>query len=172
MIMKQLFLFAVLVSTFFACSGNQKQTNTTVAPIALEQLLATADKQLNDTVTVVGYVTHTCKQSGKKCFIVGESKGISLRVEAQGEIQTFSPELIGSKLAITGTLKEEQLSKESIDEMENAVKLKQVNETATVEACETELSNISDMRKWMKEHNKDYYSIYYMDGYKYEVLDK
>jgi len=76
--MKQLFLFAVLVSTFFACSGNQKQTNTTVAPIALEQLLATADKQLNDTVTVVGYVTHTCKQSGKKCFIVGESKGMSL----------------------------------------------------------------------------------------------
>jgi len=45
--MKQLFLFAVLVSTFFACSGNQKQTNTTVAPIALEQLLATADKQLS-----------------------------------------------------------------------------------------------------------------------------
>ncbi|MDR0795911.1 MAG: hypothetical protein LBE79_07685 [Tannerella sp.] len=169
--MKQFLLFAVFISAFFACSGNKNQADTSATPLEIDQLLAVADQKIDHTVTVVGYVTHTCKHSGKKCFIVGESQELSLRVEAQGEIETFSPELIGSKLAITGTLKEQQLSKEYIDNMENEVKLMQAGETISEEACATELSNISDMRKWMKDHNKDYYSMYYMDGLKYEVLN-
>ena len=31
--------------------------------------------------------------------------------------------------------------------------------------------NINEMREWMKAHNKDYYSIYYMDGERYEVIE-
>jgi hypothetical protein len=169
--MKQFVLFAVFATTLFACSGNKKQADLSASAIELDQLLTVADQKVDNTVTVVGYVTHTCKHSGKKCFIVGESQEVSFRIEAQGEIETFSPELIGSKLAITGTLKEQQLSREYIDELENEVIQLQTNEEASEEACAAELSNISDMRKWMKEHDKDYYSIYYMDGLKYEVLE-
>ena len=169
--MKQLVLFAVLASALFSCSGSKKLAEASDSAFGLDQLIAVADQKVDNTVTVVGYVTHTCKHSGKKCFIVGESQKVSLRVEAQGEIETFSPELVGSKLAITGTLKEQRLSQEYIDEMESAVKLLQVNEEASEEACATELSNISDMRKWMKDNNKDYYVIYYMDGLKFDVLD-
>jgi len=89
---------------------------------------------------------------------------------AQGEIETFSSELVGSKLSITGVLKEYQLSEEAINEMESDVKeLEQ--EEGMEETCATEMTNIKEMRAWMKEHGKDYYVIYYMDGMKYDILD-
>ena len=168
--MKQLFIFSVLALALFSCSGNKKQAEAPVPAFELDNLLAVADQKVDATVTVVGYVTHTCKHSGKRCFIVGESQEASIRVEAEGEIETFSSELIGSKLAITGVLKEYQLSEEYINEMESEVK--QLEESAGMaEVCAAELSNISDMRKWMKEHDKNYFVIYYMDGLKYDVLD-
>ena len=167
--MKKL-LLAVLVLALLSCSGNNQQSESVATAFELDNLLAIADQELNDTITVVGYVTHTCKHSGKRCFIVGESQKASLRVEAQGEIGGFTAELVGSKLAITGILKEHHLSQEYIDGLEVDVKKLQQKE-GMAEACAAELSNISDMRKWMKEHNKNYYVIYYMDGLKYEVLD-
>jgi len=154
----------------FSCSGNKKQAEASAAPFELDNLLAVADQQVDATITVVGYVTHTCRHSGKRCFIVGESQEASLRVEAEGEIETFSSELIGSKLAVTGVLKEFQISEESINEMEVEVKELE-NEEGMAETCAAELSNISDMRQWMKDHDKNYYTIYYMDGLSYEVLD-
>ena len=168
--MKQIFLFSVLALALFSCSGNNKQAETAVGSYELDNLLAVADQKVDETLTVVGYVTHTCMHSGKKCFIVGESQEASFRIEAQGDIETFSSELIGSKLAVTGVLKEQQISEEYINEMEIEVKQLE-NEDGMEETCATELSNISDMRKWMKDHDKNYYVIYYMDGLKYDVLD-
>ena len=169
--MRQFVLFAVLASALFSCSGNKKQAEIADAKVELDQLIAVADQKVDNTVTVVGYVTHTCKHSGKKCFIVGESQKVSLRVEAQGDIETFSPELVGSKLAITGTLKEQHVSREYIDEWESGVILLQQSEEANQESCAAELSSISEWRKWMEDNNKDYYVLYYMDGLKYDVLD-
>jgi len=178
--MKQLLFFVVLLVAIFSCSGNKKQADASteaqtavsasVPSFGLDSLLAVADQEVDKTITVVGFVTHTCKHSGKRCFIVGESHAASLRVEAKGDIGGFNRELVGSKLAITGVLKEHRLTQEYINQMEKDVKVKQT-EDAAAESCESELSNISDMRKWMKDHNKDYYVIYYMDGMKYETLD-
>ncbi|MDR2802480.1 MAG: hypothetical protein LBB31_04595 [Prevotellaceae bacterium] len=179
--MKQLLVFAALSFALVACSGNKKRANAPAAASAtsavaeastfpLDDLLAVADQEVDKTITVVGYVTHTCKHSGKRCFIVGESQEASLRVEAKGEIGGFNRELVGSKLAINGILKERRLSQEYIAEMEKNVNLKK-QEDGAAESCEAELSNITDMRKWMKDHNKDYYVIYYMDGLSFETLD-
>ncbi|MDR2805465.1 MAG: hypothetical protein LBB85_07465 [Dysgonamonadaceae bacterium] len=179
--MKQLVALAALSLVLGACSGNKKQAEASAdAPLTsvaaetssfpLDDLLAVADQEVDKTITVVGYVTHTCKHSGKRCFIVGESQEASLRVEAKGEIGGFNRELVGSKLAINGVLKERRLSQEYIAELEKDVNLKK-QEDGAAESCEAELSNIADMRKWMKAHNKDYYVIYYMDGLSFETLD-
>ena len=169
--MKQFFLFVALVFVFSCSGGNKKQADTAVA-YGVEALLAVADQNVDSTVTVVGIVTHTCKHSGKRCFIESESQTVSLRVEIdpEGEIELFTPELIGSKLAITGILKEELLSEEYINERENSVKQIE-QEGRSPEACAAELSNINDMRKWMEENGKDYFIIYYLDGLKYEVVE-
>ena len=171
--MKQFLFLATFAVALFSCTGNQKQAEATDVAFGLDNLLAVAEQEVDNTITVVGFVTHTCKHSGKKCFIVGESQTASLRVEVEpeGEIDVFTPDLIGSKVAITGVLKEQHLSSEYIDEMENEVKQQQKEGIETEEVCATELSNISDMRQWMKDRGKDYYAIYYMDGLKYEVLD-
>jgi len=108
--MKQIFVFSVLALALFSCSGNRNQAENTDIALELDYLLTIAEQEVDKTVTVVGYVTHTCKHSGKRCFIVGESQKVSLQVEAEGEIESFSAELVGSKLAITGTLKEHRLS--------------------------------------------------------------
>ena len=176
--MKQLFVFAVLSLALFSCSGNKKQDASNEAQTVaiegqvfeLDNLFSVADQEVDKTIKVVGYVTHTCKHSGRRCFIVGESQEASLRVEAKGEIGGFNRELVGSKLAITGILKERRLSQEYISQVEQEVKQKKAAGEDS-EACETELSNIDGIRKWMKEHNKDYYVTYYMDGLDFEVLD-
>ena len=180
--MKQLFLLAVLSVALFSCSGNKKaetvaeNTGTTAVvdeqlpAFGLDSLLKVADRELDKTVKVNGYVTHTCKHSGKRCFIVGESQTVSMRIEAKGDIGGFNRELVGSKIEVSGTLKERRLTKEYIAEMEKDVELKK-KEDGSAESCAAELSNIADMRKWMKDNDKDYYSIYYMDGLNFTVLD-
>ena len=34
------------------------------------------------------------------------------------------------------------------------------------------MQNITAMRRWMKENNKDSYSVYYSDGMNYEVVEE
>jgi len=168
--MRQLVLFAALATVLFSCSGNKNQAKTADVAVELDQFLTVVDQKVDETVTVVGYVTHTCKHSGMKCFIVGESQKVSLQVMAEGEIKSFNADLVGSKLAITGIVKEHHISEESINEREiNAKQLE--NQEGMAEACAAELDSVNDMRQWMKDHGKDYYIVYYMDGLKYEILD-
>ena len=36
--------------------------------------------------------------------------------------------------------------------------------------CNSEKNSIQQMREWMKNHNKDFYSIYYVNGIDYEIV--
>lgn len=171
---------AVAVFCLTAC-GNKKAEQSTqveetvatsnVTSYKLDDLLAVADQFIDQTVTVRGFVTHTCKHSGKRCFIVGDDQKTSMRIEATGKISDFNRELVGSELAITGILKERRLSKEYLDQHEKDMNEKKAQEDGSAEACEAELDNIKGMREWMKANNKDYYSTYYMDGESYDVIE-
>lgn len=157
-----------------SATANNNIDNTTITNVAtyeLDSLLAIADQLIDKTVKVRGVVTHTCKHSGKRCFIVGESE-TSFRIEAGGEIGGFNKELVGSELDILGVVKERRLTKEYIDQYEKDVEAEKVKEDGSAETCQAELSNIESMRKWMKDNNKDYYAIYYMNGENYDVVEK
>lgn len=180
--MKKLLFIAVAALIAVSC-GDKPQQNTNSAEEAstqsdanvpsfeLTKLLAEADQLVDKTVIVTGTVTHTCKHSGKRCFIVGEDGKTSFRVEAKGDIGGFNKELVGSDLAIKGTLKERRLTKEYIDQQEKEVNEKKEKEDGSAESCQAELNNINSMKEWMKENGKDYFSIYYMDGQSYEVIE-
>jgi hypothetical protein len=180
--MKKLLFFAFALATLASC-GNKKaqqevateekiEVTTDARTYKLDELLADAEQLVNKTVTVRGFVTHTCKHSGKRCFIVGDDQKTTLRVEAKGEIGGFNRELIGSELAITGVVKERRISKEYLDQYEKDVNEKKAKEDGSAEQCEHELSNIKGIREWMKDHNKDHYSTYYMDGERYDVIEE
>lgn len=182
--MKHLSLSLAILAFIMASCNNGKKThqpqqNTSPVQLAaevpvfeLDSLLAIADQKVDQTVKVHGYVTHTCKHSGKRCFLVGESKNSSFRVEAKGEIGGFNRELVGSKLEITGVVKERRLTKEYLAQTEKELNEQKAKEDGSAESCQAELNNISEMRAKMKELGKDYYSIYYMDGQNYEVLQQ
>lgn len=181
--MKKILFLAVVLSCMAACNnksaeqqsaGQNEEVKTYAADASvykLDSLLAAADQLVDQTVTVRGFVTHTCKHSGKRCFIVGDDQKTSFRVEAGGEIGGFNRELTGSELAITGIVRERRLTKEYIDQYEEQVNEKKLQEDGSAETCQAELNNINGMREWMKANNKNYYSIYYMDGESYEVVE-
>lgn len=175
---KNLLLLGILVLSIVACGGNKsagitaaEETTAVASAYSLDSLLRSAEDIVGQSVTVRGFVTHTCKHSGRRCFIVGEDQKVSMRVEAKGEIGGFNRELIGSELAITGVLRVNKLTKEAIDKQEETVNEQKAQGTADEEACDASLNNLRSMREWMKENNKDYYGVYYMDGESYEVIE-
>ena len=180
--MKKILFIAAVLFCMTACNnksteqsaGETIETKTYAAGdqlYKLDELLAVADQMIDKTVTVRGSVTHVCVHSGKRCFIVGDDPKISMRVEAKGEIGGFNRELVGSELDITGIVKERRLTKEFIDQHEKDVNEKKAKEDGSAETCQAELNNINEMREWMKANNKDYYSLYFMDGESYEVVE-
>lgn len=182
--MKKIMLLAYMAICLVSCTSKNTENkgsdadSTSVAQVSdlamysLDSLLAEADQLVNKKVIVKGSVTHTCKHSGKRCFIVGDNENVSMRVEAKGNIGGFNRELVGSELAITGVLKERRLTKEYIDQYEKDVNEKKVKEDGSAETCQAELANISEMRDWMKKNNKDYYAIYYLDGEEFSVVEQ
>ncbi len=174
--MKNLLLIA-LVLLSAACQSNKTNNNTTqtaeepAKAFVVEQLLADAETMIDKEVSVQGHVTHTCKHSGKRCFIVGDNPQLSIRIEAGGKIQGFNRELVGSTITVKGILKERRLSEEYLEQWEEKVKAKEAKEDGTAETCAAEMSNISNMRQWMEDNNKDYYSIFYINGISYEMVD-
>ena len=56
--------------------------------------------------------------------------------------------------------------------MEEAINDKKVKDDGSAESCDAETANIANMRKWMKDNQKDFYSIYYIDGTNYEVVEE
>ncbi len=176
--MKKIILSFAMGLCIVACGGSSKKQNeetsveqkaSTTTAISLDDMLNSAEEHLNKEVTFKGYVTHTCSHSGKRCFMQGDNK-ISIRVEAKGEIGGFNRELIGNEIAVTGILKEKRLTEAEINQMEKAIEAQVISNDGSEESCDTERANIQEMRDWMKANNKDYFSIYYVDGKTYDEL--
>lgn len=181
--MKKLFFIvaAACLLTATSCVNNNKKLETsqeqpTAALSAneakyVEDILKDAEKNVDKEVVLKGFITHTCKHSGRRCFVMGKDQKTSVRVEAKGNIGGFNRELIGSEVIIKGILRENRLTKEYIDQAEEELKEKQGKAEGNGETCDAEMNNIQSMREWMKANNKDYYSIYYIDGTEYEVAE-
>lgn len=157
-------------TTSSCCSADSRSAEQSTS-YQLEDLLKAAETLVDQEVVVLGSVTHTCKHSGRRCFIIGEDQKTTLRVEAKGNIGGFNRELIGSDLAIKGILRESRLTNEYLDAWEERVNESQGKEDGSAETCDAETNNINDMRAWMKRNNKEYYSLYYMDGTSFEVVE-
>lgn len=181
---KMIFVLVAIAGLGLTSCGNsnQKQSAEKVETAAeptvdvkkakcLEDLLATAETNVGKEVVLKGKIAHTCKHSGRRCFVVGNDSTLSIRVEAKGNIGGFNRELIGSTVAIKGLLREVKVTEKEINEMEESYKQKQAEAKAGEGHCDTELNNIQNMRDWMKTNNKDFYAIYYIDGMEFEVVE-
>lgn len=176
-----LVIACIAAISLYSCgnkAGNQSQENKTentktegVKTIKVDELMAEAPNLIDQEIKIVGDVTHTCKHSGKRCFLEGEKESYTVRIEAGGDIGGFNRELVGNTICVDGVLKERRLTKEYIDQWEEKVKAKEQKEDGSAESCQAEMGNIEKMRQWMADNNKEYYSIFYVEGKSYDIID-
>lgn len=167
--LKRILILAAIALMAFACNSKQQ---TKVDSLNVAQLLEVIDQNIDQELTIIGTVNHVCSHSGRRCFLIDSTGEYSIRVEAAGQIESFSKEVMGTEIKVKGIVKEERMTAAEIDEYEAQVLEKHPEEAETDgETCSAEMSNINNMREWMKEHNKDYYAIYYFEGQSYEMVE-
>ncbi|PID88081.1 MAG: hypothetical protein CSB06_02085 [Bacteroidia bacterium] len=151
----------------------QTEENATAnAALEVEALLKDAASKVDKEISVTGYVTHTCKHSGRRCFIVGENPEEALRIEATEIPEGFKAELVGSKIIAKGILREKRMTKEEIEEKEAHLNEELKEEDGSAEHCHAGIAKMQKMKDWMKANEKDYYPIYFVDGTAYEVTEE
>ncbi len=112
--MKKLVLFSLAVLVLVACGQQPKKQKKNVAEtpvqkalvLSVDDLLKKAPELADKEVMVKGTVLHVCKHGGKRCFLMGSTEELIIRVEAGEKIGAFTQEQVGSELEITGMLKE------------------------------------------------------------------
>ncbi len=172
--MKYLSIFVISL-LFMSCNMKQKETNKETAQTketvySIDELMVVADQMVGKEVAFKGLVNHVCAHSGKRCILKNVKGDLSIRVEAVGDLEGFDKEMAGNDIKVAGTLREKRLDAASINEWETEVIEKHKGEEKSGH-CSSEMANITEMRDWMKENNKDYYAIYYVDGKSYEVVE-
>ena len=115
-------------------------------------------------------MTHPCSHSGRRCFIADSTGKLTIRVEAGGNIQAFNKELVNSEIVVTGILQEQRLSQEYIDNWEKELAKEEADGEKDEAHCNSEKNSILQMREWMKNNNKDFYAIYYVNGIDYDMV--
>lgn len=110
--MKKIALFSLLAVILFACGQQPKKQEAKVEAekqavvLSVDDLLEKAPELADKEVVVKGTVFHVCQQGGERCFIMGSTEDLSIRIEAGEKIGAFTQEQMGSEVEITGILKE------------------------------------------------------------------
>ena len=109
--MNKIVLISLMSILFFGCNNASKQNENQAAEksavvYSVDDLYANAAELQGKEVVVKGTVMHVCKQGGGRCFLMGSTEDMNIRVEAGEKIGAFSQEQMGSDLTITGVFKE------------------------------------------------------------------
>jgi hypothetical protein len=177
--MKKSLLLLLSLAIMAACSNqaNQKKTEE-LAVLTVDQLQEKGKDLVGKEVMVKGTVTHVCKESGARCFVMGSTEDISIRIEA-GKIGSFSQEQMGSEIQVRGILQEVQLDEEDLAEMEKAAG---EGESANKEHAlghdgpsmhtvdggkhdsTSQAQKLEQMSQKLVESKEGYVPVYYLDG--------
>ena len=171
-----IFIIACVATlSIVACKNpKKKEAATEISPVPkavdVNGLLSKAEQQINDTIVLKGIVKHTCSHSGRRCFIADSTGKLTIRVEAGGNIQAFNKELVNSEIVVTGILQEQRFSQEYINNWEKELAKEEADGEKDEAHCSSEKNSILQMREWMKNNNKDFYAIYYVNGIDYDMV--
>ncbi|MBO4806188.1 MAG: hypothetical protein J5554_09115 [Paludibacteraceae bacterium] len=200
------FLVFAFATLLMSCggAGNQSQNGEGQETPSCCQLKATkvytptevmdnGEELLETEIQVQGAVKKVCCRSGKKCFLVDDSLSSKpLTVMAAADMDTFPKSLKGQTIVVKGIVKENRITKQSIEEKLQAVA--SANQGATPEAegkscCKKEASeeahghngshghcgqgngDLDQMKAWMESHDKDYFPIYFVEAVGYAEVE-
>jgi len=182
--MKKSLILILSLSVLFSCSNQNKQKKeekkAELVVLTVDELLAQGKDLVGQEVMVKGTVTHVCKESGARCFVMGSTEDISLRIEA-GKIGSFAQEQMGSEIQVIGTLQEVKLEEEDLAEMGKAAA---EGESANIghalghdgpklhdvdggkHDSITQTKKLEEMNQKLAESAEGYVPVYYLEGLK------
>jgi hypothetical protein len=99
------------------------EENTLLVADLAEDLSANLDK----TIRVRGLVSHVCKHSGKKLFLVGVEKGQNLKVVAAGSLSGFDVALEGTEVVVAGRLVKTAVGRQGHEGDDDNCAMKQIS---------------------------------------------
>lgn len=158
-----------------ACCDKEKEVFT--VDKAIEDITAFVDKE----IVIKGTVNHVCSHGGKRMFIMGSDPDVAIKITPNDEIGVFEKELEGSHVMVHGVMKELRIDEAYVANLE-----KEITEGADSEAIhdhsggthdETEdaddekKAQIEAMREQIAESEKGYYSQFWIEASKFEVVE-
>jgi hypothetical protein len=165
-------LFAVI-----ACNQGTKETGETTKNdttlIAVLTFEKQADSCIDKPVIIEGTVLHLCKHGGKRMFLVDGTDSVRVEVTTGPKIAKFDDALVGSRVRVFGTLKEERIDAKYLNEWEAEVKKPEENHNVGVHTgakghedntAQDKLDQINAMREDLKNSGKDHLSNFSIEA--------
>ena len=176
-------LLALILFVIASCNQNADKANERSKNDTTRLTVLTFEKQadscVNSPVIIEGTVFHTCKEGGKRLFLVDGTDSIRVEVTAGPNIPKFDESLTGSRVHVCGTLKEERIDARYLNEWEAEVKNPDPNHTVGVHTgaaghadqdVQQKLENINALREDLKKSGKDHLSFFSIEADKFSVL--
>jgi hypothetical protein len=175
----------IIISSFLIASckqGTKENSDENKSDTALLTVLSfdtSAHSFVDKPVIIEGTVLHLCKHGGKRMFLVDGSDSIRIEITAGPDITKFEESLIGSRVRVFGTLKEERIDEKYLNEWENEVKKPEENHNVGVhtgakghedQGVQEKLDQISALREEIKASGKDHLSNYSIEAAKFVEL--
>ena len=160
--MKRLLFLLLMAVVAFSCGSRQNQTqNTENEPVVItvDELMASAADRVDQEVVISGLITHVCKHGGQRCFVMGATDDVVIRVEAGDAIDAFKQEFVGGELQITGILR--------------LVPIDGGHECSEDEAAKTKSEGTEiAVTDSIAAQEEEYVPSYYIEGLRYIVLSE
>ena len=190
--MKKVFLLLSVTMLLFACgneanneatenkeaSKQEKEQSTTT--LKAHELLEEGEKYVGETVTVEGTAVHVCQHGGKRMFLNSGNSDERLKAVANEELGNFKTEDEGNTFLVTGTVEEQRIDNEYLDNWEQEIK-DDLGDDHTIHDGDhgegdshddhtknEDLAKVENMRKEIEESEKDYLSIFSLKAESYK----
>ncbi|MEI6456443.1 MAG: OB-fold nucleic acid binding domain-containing protein [bacterium] len=180
---KKTFLFPVVLIILASCNQttNDSADKKPYGPgkITVATFLESAPEWINKDVIIEGAVSHICKHGGKRMFLVDGNDSVSVEIVAGPDITKFEEALVGSRVKVSGILKEDRIDEKYLSEWENEIKKPQPNHDVGVhtgakghmdQTAQDKLDQIAAYRADLKSSGQDHLSFYSLEANKVEEL--
>ncbi len=161
------------VAALSSCGGSGSKPSLSDMSISVDSLFNVAEAHVGDTLAVRGVVRHTCKHSGRRCFVSDKDSESDnkLRIEAP-EGNGFDAKLVGQQIAVRGVVCENRIPAARVDSLLADLDVKEQSGQVAADHCESSRNNLAAMKARMESQGRDYYSVIYVDGLEYEVVSQ
>lgn len=183
MIHKLLSISILLIFLVTSCNQSDKEagdktgSDTTLLTVAAFD--TSAYHSVDKPVIIEGTVLHTCKHGGKRMFLADGNDSITVEITTGPDIPKFDESLIGSRVRVTGLLREERIDDKYLNEWEAEVKQPSENHDAGIhtgtkghedQAVQDKLDQINALREQLKKSGKDHLSNFSVEALSFKEI--